>query len=348
LIKYILRRLLVLPVIMLLVTGILFFMILQLPAEQRAQTYMYSGNPHKTSEQARQVMEATIERHGLNRSFLIQYVNWLRNLVQGQWGFSPTWRQPVLEGLLQRAPATIELTLFATIPSVVLALILGGLAARHQNRFPDYVIRAATFIGWAFPHFILGLIMMNIFYAWLHWFPPERLSVWANLVVKSDSFRTVTGMHTVDALLNGEWGVFGDAVRHLVLPGVTLAVAQWALLTRVMRNSMLGTLQEDYITMARAKGLREQEVVNVHARRNAILPVISTAGAAISMFVSSVVVIEVLFYINGVGRWAVEAVTHLDIPVVVGFALLSCLFIVLMSLVADILYAVADPRVRLD
>ena len=333
---------------MLLVTSILFFVILQLPVEQRALAYMRSGNPHKTDEQARQVLEATVERYGLEEPIPVQYINWLRHLLQGEWGFSPTWRQPVLEGLLQRAPATVELVLFATVPSVIMALVLGGLAARHQNRFPDYMVRTAAFIGWAFPPFILGLIMINVFYAWLGWFPPERLSLWANLVVRSDSFRTVTGMHTVDALLNGEWGVFADAARHLVLPCAALAVVQWALLTRVMRNSMLGILQEDYIAMARAKGVREQQVINVHARRNAVLPVISTAGVATSMLISSVVVIEVLFYINGIGRWAVAAVAHSEIPVVVGFALLSCLFVVLMSLSADILYAVVDPRVRLD
>jgi peptide/nickel transport system permease protein len=306
-----------------------------------------SGNPHKTEEQAQLVMEKIIDRFGLDDPFPIQYAKWLRGLFQGEWGFSPTWRQPVLEGLRQRAPATLELMLFALIPSIILALTLGGLAARYSNRFPDYLVRAAAFIGWAFPSFILGLILMNILYAWLHWFPPERLSLWADLLVESDSFRTYTGMYTIDALLNGNWELFWDAVRHLVLPGLTLAVVEWALLARVMRASLLEALRQDYVITARAKGVKERNVVNLHARRNAILPVISTAGVAASVFISTTVVVEVLFSFNGAGRWALKAVLQSDIPVAVGFALFTCALTVLMSLAADLFYALADPRVRL-
>lgn len=345
--KYILRRLLTLPLVMFIVTLILFLIILQLPVDRRAQVYVPSFNPHITSEEYERLVEHTIERYGLNKPFYIQYVNWMRSLVQGQWGYSPTWRQPVLEGLRQHAPATIELALFAMIPSVILALALGGLAAKNQNRLPDYIVRAFAFVGWAFPSFILGLILMNIFYAWLYWFPPERLSVWASFIVNSDEFRAYTGMHTVDALLNGNPRLCWDAVRHLILPGLTLAAVQWALLVRIMRASLLEVLKQDYITTARAKGLRERNVVNLHAGRNAVLPVISTAGVATSMLLSGVVVIEVVFHFNGVGRWAIQAILQSDIPVAVGFALFSCMVTVLASLVADILYAVVDPRVRL-
>lgn len=345
--KYILRRLLTLPLVMFIVTLILFLIILQLPVERRVQVYLPSFNPHITSEEYQRLVEHFIERYGLDEPFHIQYLNWIRNLVQGQWGYSPTWRQSVLEGLRRHAPATIELALFAMIPSITLALLLGGLAAKNQNRFPDYLVRAVAFMSWAFPSFILGLILMNVFYAWLHWFPPERLSVWASSIVNSDEFRAYTGMHTVDALLNGNLGLFWDAIRHLVLPGLTLAAVQWALLVRVMRASLLEVLKQDYIITARAKGLRERKVVNLHAGRNALLPVISTAGVATSMLFSGVVVIEVVFHFNGVGRWAIQAILQSDIPVAVGFALFSCTVTVLASFVADILYAVVDPRVRL-
>lgn len=333
---------------MFIVTLILFFIILQLPVEMRVQVYLPSFNPHITGEEYERLVEHFIERYGLDKPLHIQYVNWMRNLIQGQWGYSPTWQQSVLEGLQQHAPATIELALFAMIPSTILALILGGLAARHQNRFPDYIVRAVAFTGWAFPSFILGLILLNVFYVWLHWFPPERLSFWASSIVNSDDFRAYTGMHTVDALLNGNLRLLLDAVRHLVLPGLTLAAVQWALLVRIMRASLLEVLKEEYITTARAKGLRERKVVNLHAGRNAVLPVISTAGVATSMLLSGVVVIEMLFHFNGVGLWAIQAILQSDIPVAVGFALFSCTVTVLASLAADILYAVVDPRVRLD
>jgi len=348
LLGYIVRRLLILPVIMFFVTAILFLIILQLPVERRVAVYIPSVRSNMTPEELAHLQDTLIERYGLDRSFSLQYTSWVRNLLRGDWGYSPTWRQPVLEGLLQRAPATLEVALFAMIPSIALALSLGSLAARYQNRLPDYAITATAFTGWAFPSFILGLILMSLFYAWLRWFPPGRLSIWAETLVQSGAFRSYTGMHTVDALLNGNVLLFWDAVRHLVLPGVTLAALRWALLTRVMQASLQEVLRQDYIVTARAKGLRERRVMKVHARPNAVLPVISTVSFAASMYLSSIVVIESLFNINGVGRWASQAILRSDVPVAIGFALFSCVLVVLLSLVADVLYAIVDPRVRLE
>jgi ABC-type dipeptide/oligopeptide/nickel transport system permease component len=347
LIKYILRRLLVLPLVMFLVTLILFAIVLQLPAEERVRVYLPSVNPHITEEEYARLVQITIERYGLDQPFTVQYVSWIRNLLRGEWGYSPSWRQPVLEGLVQRVPATIELTLFAMVPSIALAIVLGSVAARRKNRLPDHLVRAATFVGWAMPSFILGLVLMNVLYAWLGWFPPERMSIWASPIVNSESFRNYTRLLTVDALLNNNVDIFWDAIRHLVLPGVTLALAEWALLARIMRSSMLDVLRQDYITTARAKGLRERVVVNRHARRNAILPLVSAGGAVTSMLISGVVVIEVIFNLNGIGRGAIKAIFYADIMVTVGFAVFSCAATVLASLIADVLYAVVDARVRL-
>jgi peptide/nickel transport system permease protein len=346
-IKFILRRLLVLPVIMFVVTSLLFLLMLQLPPEQRVMVYLPSVSSRLTEEQFQELIQITIDRYGLNQPFLVQYENWIKKLVTGDWGYSPAWRQPVAEGIRQRAPATLELLLFATIPSVILAISLGSLAARYKNRLPDHLVRASAFLVWAFPPFILALILMNIFYAWLGWFPPERISIWAGPVIDSSTFRTFTGLLTIDALLNGNLDIFWDALRHLVLPASLLALTAWALLSRVMRSSLIDVLEQDYITAARAKGLREPEVVNRHARRNALLPVISTGSVVVSMLMSWMVVIETVFHFNGVGRWAVTAILNSDLPVAVGFAVFSCAIVVVSSLLADILYAVVDPRIRL-
>jgi peptide/nickel transport system permease protein len=345
--KYIVRRLLVLPVIMFLVTLILFFLILQVPPEQRAAVYVPSANPHLTESQYQELVQTTIERYGLDRPLWIQYTEWLGNLLRGEWGYSPSSREPVLTGLRRRAPATLELTLFSMIPAIILAVILGSLSARRNMRVPDQGVRVATFIGWAFPPFILALILMNVFYAWLGWFPPERLSVSVSPIVNSDQFHNFTGLVTVDAVLNANFEVFGDAVRHLVLPALSLGVILWALLTRIMRSSLVDVMRRDYITTARAKGVSERHVVNDHARRNAILPLISAAGVAASMLVTWIVVIETVFNYNGIGRWVVRGILHSDLPVAVGFALFTCILVVLASLIADIFYAIVDPRVRL-
>ena len=346
-IPYVLRRLLAIPLIIFLVTLILFSLMWQLPVEVRARIYVpHSGRFLLPAEEAA-LVERAIRIHGLDKPWPVQYVNWLRLLATGTWGYSPTWQQPVLEGLLQRVPATAELVLICMVPCGGLALMLGSLAARYRNRFPDHLIRATTFVGWALPSFILGLILMNVFYAWLGWFPPGRLSVWAGAVLHSDSFRAYTGMHTIDALLNLDLRMFWDALRHLFLPAVSLAFAEWALLTRIMRSSMLDVLGQDYVTTARSKGAPESQVFSVHIRRNALLPVISTGGAAVSMLMSGVVVIESVFNINGIGRAAAEAMLGADIPVAVGFSIFTCTVTVIASLVADLLYASADPRVRL-
>jgi peptide/nickel transport system permease protein len=347
LIQYVLRRLLVLPLIILLVTIILFSLMWRLPVEVRAQLYVPTTNKFLLPDEEAALVERAIRIYGLDKPWPVQYVNWLKLLVTGDWGYSASWQQPVLEGLLQRTPATLELALFAVVPSVTLALALGAFASRHRNRVPDHLIRGATFLGWALPSFILGLMLMNVFYAWLGWFPPERLSIWAGPIIHSEEFHVYTGMYTVDALLNLDLRIFWDAVRHLVLPALSLGLAVWALLTRIMRSSMLDSLHQDYITTARSKGVPERRVVNVHARRNAVLPVISAGGVAASMLVSGIVVVESVFNINGIGRAAANAMLFTDIPVAVGFAVFTCIVTVLASLIADLLYAFADPRIRL-
>jgi len=344
--KTIAGRLLTLPVVMFLVTLIIFLLILQLPAEERVVVYLPSTRSNLSPEDAANLVKVTIERYGLDQPPAVQYTRWISNLLQGDWGYSPSWRQPVLEGLLQRLPATTELILFAMVPAVLLSISLGSHAAYRRGRLPDHLIRSAIFIGWAFPSFILALILLNVFYAWNGWFPPERLSIWAGAIVRSQDFHSYTGLLTVDALLNGNFPIYIDALRHLVLPAFTVALIEWALLARLMRSSLLEVMEQDYITTARSKGLPESRVIRVHARRNALLPVISIGGVAAATLITTVCVVEVVFNFNGIGRGVVTAFQATEIPVTVGFALISCLVVLLASLFTDILYIFADPRIR--
>jgi peptide/nickel transport system permease protein len=348
LLNYILRRLLIIPIIMFIITTILFLLLLQLPAERRAEVYIPAVNPHLTEDQYEELIQKTIERYGLNEPFYVQYSNWIRNLLRGDWGFSPTWGQPVLEGMLHRLPASIELGIFAMVPSVFLALILGRIAAKKHNRLSDYAVRVTAFTGWAVPNFIFGLIFMTVFYAWLDWFPAERMSVWASIIVNSDNFRGYTGFLTLDGILNGNFTITWDAIRHLMLPSITLAVFQWALFVRIMRSSLLEEFKQDYITTARSKGLSERLILQNHATRNALLPVISSAGVATSMLFGNLIVVEVLFSFNGIGRWAIQSIQRFDAPVAIGFILLSSAISLLASLGTDILFAIIDPRVTID
>lgn len=186
---YVLRRLMILPVIILLVTFILFAILLQMPPERRAEIYLPSMRPTITAEQRAEIIQKAINRYGLDKPLTVQYVNWMRNLAIGQWGYSPEWRQPVLEGLISRAPASAELLVLSSIPAIIMALVLGSLAAKNNNRLSGQVIRVVTFIAWAFPSFILALLLLNFFYAWQGWFPPGRLTFENSALVASVAFR---------------------------------------------------------------------------------------------------------------------------------------------------------------
>ncbi|HIP72595.1 MAG TPA: ABC transporter permease, partial [Anaerolineae bacterium] len=182
----------------------------------------------------------------------------------------------------------------------------------------------------------------------LNWFQPGRLSTEYMLLVQSPAFTQYTRMMTVDALLNLRFDVFIDALRHIVMPVVTLAVVQWALLLRITRSSMLEAMRQDYVRTARAKGLHEKTVVNRHIRRNALIPVITIAGATLAGLMNGVLVTEIIFNYPGLGQMAAQAALQLDVLTMLGFALFNGILFIGAFLIIDILYVVIDPRIRLS
>jgi peptide/nickel transport system permease protein len=186
------------------------------------------------------------------------------------------------------------------------------------------------------------------FYSQLDWFPPGRLSIQMQEIVLSDAFVQYTKMNTLDAILNLRFDIFVDALKHLVLPVVTLSVVSWAFLLRVTRSSMLDTLRQDYITTARSKGLSENKVVNRHAVPNALIPVITVGGLTLISLFNGVVITETIFNINGIGSFLAEAAASLDVVSVLGMTMFSATVLVVGNLVVDVLYGVIDPRIRLD
>ena len=203
-------------------------------------------------------------------------------------------------------------------------------------------------MGWSLPTFWLGLMLLMVFYGYFSGLlPPERLSTEMNILVNSEVFTEYTGLHFVDAILNGNWQVLGDSLRHLVLPVVTLTVVNIAFIMRLMRSSMLESLGKGYILTARAKGLDENTVVNKHARKNALIPVLTVSGYIFVAIVNGVVITETIFNYKGLGWWAWQSAVHLDIPSVLAFALFTAVLFVITNLVVDLLYTRIDPRVRL-
>lgn len=350
---YIVRRLLILPVILMGVTLLIFGMLQILGPNERAALYV------RDIPRNEQQLASIIRRYGLDDPLPVQYWNWMfgrvdpetgqriGGVLRGDFGFSRSGREPVIDLLKRRMPVTMELAIWSVVPIVAVGIWLGMQAALNHNKPIDQGARIFSVLGYSLPTFVFGLLMLLIFYARLDWFQPGRLSDWALAEVRAGTFREVTHMYTFDALLNGRFDIFLDALRHLVLPIVTLSYIQWALLLKVTRSSMLEQLRQDFVTTARSKGLSERMVVNRHVRPNAMIPVITIAGATVASLLNGVVITETIYDIPGMGSAAVAAAASLDALTVLGFALFNGFLFVMTYLVVDILYAVIDPRVRL-
>ncbi|MEW5941942.1 MAG: ABC transporter permease, partial [Chloroflexota bacterium] len=290
----------------------------------------------------------------------IQYKNWLVGTIDsvsgereggilfGNFGWSKTGSQPVAQLIERRFPNTLDLTIWAVGPVILVGIWLGVQAAVHHNGFVDQAARVFSIVGTSFPTFVFGLLMLMFFYANLQWFPPGRLTDEFNRVVTSDAFHHYTSLLTFDSLLNGRFDIFLDALRHMFLPILTLSYINWATFLRVTRGSMLETLRQEYVTTARAKGLPERDVIFKHAQPNAMIPVVTLAGFSVVGLLGGVIITETVFDYPGIGSAAAAASAQLDVITVLGFALFNGLILIVANLVVDILYAVVDPRVRLS
>ncbi len=347
---YIVRRLAVLPVMWLAATLIIFIVLEFLGPYQRLAIFL-NTNPEMTVSSKRisdEERERIFEKYGLNDPFYVQYGRWLGQIFQGNFGWSKTAQAPVAKALFERLPATIELTLLAIGPLLFFAIWMGVRSAVYQNRLFDQVTRFVAISGFSLPSFVFAIFALVIFYGALDWLPPGRLSYWAEQIVYSNEFMRYTGFNLIDTALNGRWDIWWDALKHLILPVISLSYLSWAGLLRVTRSSMLETLRQDYVTTARAKGLTERTVINKHARRNALIPVLTLSGFVIVGLLTGVFIIETVFNYKGIGFWAVDATLKFDVPAVIGITLFSTTLIVIANLVVDILYTIFDPRVRYD
>ncbi|WP_271899167.1 ABC transporter permease [Candidatus Phyllobacterium onerii] len=341
--NYAFRRLLMLPVVMFALSLMIFGLQMSLTPTQRLAAYAPSPDFLKGGQDS---IRRLIEQYGLNDPFYLQYGRWIGNILTGNLGWSETARQPVGTALTSLLPATLELVFIAFVPGLLLAIYLGSRAGIYLNRWQDHLIRFFTIFGWSFPVYVFGLLMLLIFYSVLDWFPPGRLSQWAQAVVTSRDFVRYTGANTIDSLLNGNLPVFFDSLRHLAAPVITLIYVNLANMTRVMRTSMLETLRQDYVRTARAKGLRRRVVELKHARRNALLPVVTIAGMELAYMMGGVVITETIFDYSGLGQFAAKSAANLDFPAILGFGLYFAVVLVVLNLVVDLIYPLLDPRVK--
>ncbi len=286
--------------------------------------------------------------HGFDEPLHVQYFLYLSSLLQGDWGISPsTGFRPVLEVIALKFPATIELSIIAMIFAIIVGIPLGIISATRKDQKIDHFTRIFSLVGVSMPIFWLALMLKYVFfYQFTVMGLPHLPGGERYTFVTFGSFEYTTGFLLVDALLAGNIRLFIDAALHLVMPAFCLGYLTLAIITRMMRSSMLEVLKEDYITLARSKGLTERIVIYRHALRNALIPTVTVIGLAFGSLMTGAVLTETIFQWPGLGRWAVRAILFSDVAAITGFTLLVALIFVTANLIVDLVYGVLDPRIR--
>ena len=292
-------------------------------------------------------MEALIDKYGLEDPAPVQYFRWMGNVLQGDFGYSVTASGPVKEGFSRYFPITFELMLVAGPLTVLVGIVLGTIGAVHKDKPADHVTRVFAIVGYSLPTFWLGLLLLMLVYGYFGVFPPGYLSDAGKNIVFSEEFTAYTGLILIDGILNWNWRVVLDDLYHLVLPTVSFIILASALILRLTRSSMLESLGQDYIRTALAKGADRKTIHRVHARRNALIPVVTVAGLLFAQMIAGLVVTETIFNRPGIGQWIVRAALQLDVPAIMFNVLFLGVVFVTVNLIVDIIYAYIDPRIRL-
>ena len=316
------------------VSVIVFLMITLTPGDP---VQIMLGDSRSSPEQ-----EAAL-RHdmGLDRPLYVRFALFLANAAQGEFGLSFFHRRPVIDVIGERLPATIELTLAALVLSLVIAIPLGVLAAVRKNGWLDRIATVGSLFGVSMPGFWFGILLILLFAVKLGWFPVSGRIGYASEVHR------VTGLLLVDTLLAGQPASFLQALRHIALPALTLALPMAAVLMRVTRSSMIEVLRADYVLFAEAKGLSRARVIGRHALKNALVPTVTVAALETGSLLGGNMIVETVFGWPGLGRLVVEAIFSRNYPLVQAAVLLYAVTYVLLNFVADLLYTLLNPRVRL-
>jgi peptide/nickel transport system permease protein len=335
--RYLLRRLGVSALLIVGVTLVTFVLTNLVPGDPVA------ANLGQRAAENPETVAAYRAHYGLDQPLPVQYLTYLGNLVQGDLGESQQTHRPVLTDLQSAVPATLELAIGAIVLSVLIGVAFGVLAAVRRGRLADSALRLVSLVGISVPTFWLALVAFYVFSFQLDLAPGS-----GRLAPATTPPPHVTGLYTVDALLAGEWETFGDALAHLMLPTLVLTLYTVGLLTRFTRSAVLEVLEQDYVRSARAKGLPGRTVLFRYVLRAAMVPILTVVGLAFGALLSGTVLVEEIFAWPGVGSYAYQAASHLDLPAVMGVGLLVGVIYLVINLVVDLLYGVIDPRVRIS
>lgn len=286
---------------------------------------------------------------GLDRPIYVQYFDYLVGLFRGDLGLSMAGTfEPVGPQILSRFPATLELTIFASIIAIIVGILLGSTAARKRGSPTDNAIKVYGILIYAFPVFFLGMILQIVFGVWLHVLPVYgRFDGLPPVGLQLGSSRLQTGLYTIDSILAGSFPDLVNSLAHLALPATALGLVISGVFVRITRTNMMETMRADFVTAARARGLKERTVLYGYALRNALLPVVTIIGLQFAILLSGAILTETEFSIQGLGLYLVDRINFRDYTAVQGTIVFLAIIISTVSLVVDIVYAYLDPRVRL-
>ncbi len=311
--SFVIRRVLILVPTFLGITLVVFVMVRAIP-----------GDPILTilaEDYSEELAQQYKDKMGLTRPVVIQYLIWLKGIISGDWGNSLISQDPVIDEILKRLPVTVELLVLALAFAILFSVPFGIVSAVKPNSWHDHSLMTISMLGISLPEFFLGALLLIVFSLKLQWLPatsfvPLSDSSWANL-------------------------------RHMILPAITLGAARMAMFTRLIRNSMLEVIRQDYIDTARAKGLSEWWVINKHALKNALIPTVTVIGLQVGYLIGGAIIVESLFALPGIGSLGIDSILQRDYPVVQGFVIISAAGFLLANLLVDIVYTFLDPRIRL-
>ena len=290
----------------------------------------------------KEVYEAMYLKLGLDKPLIQQYLIYLVNVLQGDFGKSIMTTRLVLDDLIRFFPATFELASIATLAGIFIGVPMGVVAAVRQGRLTDHIVRVVGLIGYSVPIFWLGLMALLVFYARLEWLPgPGRIEVYYDGIVDP-----ITGFILIDSAVQGEWEVFNNALSHLVLPAAMLATYALAYIARMTRSFMLDQLSQEYVITARVKGLSELAVIWRHAFRNVLVQLITIIGLTYASLLEGSVLTETVFAWPGIGQYITNSLFNADMNAVIGGTVVVGICFVGINMISDTLYRLVDPRVR--
>jgi peptide/nickel transport system permease protein len=332
--RFVVRRLLLLVPILLGLSILVFLWIRALPGSPAIALLGERATPESIAQINRQ--------YGLDKPLPVQYWRYLKTTSRGDFGQSTKSRQPVVEEFKRRFPATVELAVAAGLFSLIFGIPLGFFAAKRYQGLVDHASLVISLVGISTPIFFLALILKYIFAVRLGWLPSVgRISV----LIEIDH---PTNFYVLDAILAGNWEAFVDTIKHLILPAIALGSIPLAIIARITRAAVLDVQNEDYVRTARAKGLPPITVDYRHVLRNAMLPISTIIGLQVGLLLSGAVLTETVFAFPGIGSWLVEGIKARDYPVIQTGVLFVAVIVVFVNLLVDISYGLLNPKIRLS